>query len=52
MLLSYRDVDRGHILEIVVYFELLLRGYDDSIGKAGEKEVDLLNLLLNDRLYL
>ena len=39
MLLGYRDANRGHILENVVYFELLRRDYKVSIGKVGEAEV-------------
>ena len=41
-LLGYRDYDYGHILENVVYFELLRRGYHVSIGKIGDKEVDFI----------
>ena len=33
-LLGVRDHDSGHALENVVYFELLRRGYDVSIGKV------------------
>lgn len=51
MLLGYRDVDRGHILENVVYFELLRRGYDVSIGKAGEKEVDFIAISPEEKIY-
>ena len=51
MLLGYRDVDRGHILENVVYFELLRRGYDVSIGKAGEKEVDFIAVSPDEKIY-
>jgi predicted AAA+ superfamily ATPase len=35
-------VDRGHTLENVVYLELLRRGYQVWIGKAGDKEVDFV----------
>lgn len=51
MLLGYRDVDKGHILENVVYFELLRRGYDVSIGKAGEKEVDFIAISPEEKIY-
>ncbi len=51
MLLGYRDVDRGHILENVIYFELLRRGYDVSIGKAGEKEVDFIAISPEEKIY-
>lgn len=41
-LLGLRDVDTGHILENIVYFELLRRGYDTAIGKIGNVEVDFI----------
>ncbi len=41
-LLSYRKGDTGHLLENVIYFELLRRGYDVAIGKAGNKEIDFI----------
>ena len=46
MLLGYRDADSGHILENVVYLELLRRGYKVSIGKVGDKEVDFVRIML------
>jgi len=51
MLLGYRDVDRGYILENVIYFELLRRGYDVSIGKAGEKEIDFIAISPEEKVY-
>ena len=42
MLLGYRDTDRGHILENIVYLELLRRDYRVYIGKVGETEIDVL----------
>ena len=41
-LLGYRDMDTGHIIENIVYFELLRRGFDVAIGKVGEKEIDFI----------
>lgn len=52
MLLGYRDTDRGHILENVVYFELLRRGYRVSIGKIGEKEVDFIAEKPEHKMYV
>ena len=52
MLLGYRDVDRGHILENVVYFELLRRDYRVSIGKVGEREVDFLAEKPDNKMYV
>jgi predicted AAA+ superfamily ATPase len=51
MLLGYRDVDRGHILENVVYFEILRRGYDAAIGKIGENEVDFVAVSPEEKVY-
>ena len=39
-LLGNKGADSGHILENVVFLELLRRGYNVHIGKVGEKEVD------------
>ncbi|MHB8962490.1 MAG: ATP-binding protein [Saccharofermentanales bacterium] len=42
MLLGTRSFDVGHILENVVYLELLRRGYKVYIGKVGDLEVDFV----------
>lgn len=52
MLLGYRDVDRGHILENVVFLELLRRDYRVSIGKIGETEVDFIAEKPDEKLYI
>jgi hypothetical protein len=52
MLLGYRDADRGHILENIVYFELLRRDYRVSIGKVGEKEVDFVAEKPEHKMYI
>ena len=42
MLLGSRQVDAGHILENVIYLELLRRGYDVYVGKIDTFEVDFV----------
>lgn len=41
-LLGTRNADQGHILENIVYLELLRRGYTVYIGKVGASEVDFV----------
>lgn len=52
MLLGYRDADRGHILENIVYLELLRRGYKVYIGKVGDTEVDFVAEKPEEKLYI
>ncbi len=42
LLLSGSSADLGHLIENIVYLELLRRGYKVSIGKLAEKEVDFV----------
>lgn len=44
--------DYGHVLENVVYLELLRRGYDVFIGKVDEYEVDFVALNKDGRIYI
>ncbi|HZK60650.1 MAG TPA: DUF4143 domain-containing protein [Anaerovoracaceae bacterium] len=52
MLLGYRDVNRGRILENVVFLELIRRDYRVSIGKIGETEVDFIAEKPDEKLYI
>ncbi len=52
MLLGYRDADRGHIIENIVFLELIRRDYHVYIGKVGETEVDFVAEKPNDKLYI
>ena len=47
-----RDRDRGHALENIVYFELLRRGFDVSIGKIDNLEVDFIATNANEKMYI
>ena len=51
-LLGFRDRDSGHALENVVYFELLRRGYDVSIGKVDNMEVDFIASKPDEKIYV
>lgn len=52
MLLGYRDADRGHIMENIVFLELLRRGYRVYIGKVGDAEVDFVAEKPDHKLYI
>lgn len=50
--LGNRNIDRGYILENIVFFELLRRGYKVSIGKVGEKEIDFIATKSDNKKYI
>ena len=50
-LLGYRDTDTGHMIENIVYFELLRRGYDVAVGKVGNKEIDFIATKDEEKIY-
>ena len=51
-LLGFRDRDTGHMLENIVYFELLRRGYDVAIGKIDNAEIDFIATNAQEKLYV
>ena len=51
-LLGFRDRDRGHSLENIVYFEVLRRGFDVAIGKIDNLEVDFIATSANEKMYI
>lgn len=51
-LLGYREGDSGHILENIIYFELLRRGYDVAIGKIDNQEVDFIATKADEKKYI
>lgn len=52
MLLGSRAIDVGHILENVVYLELLRRGYDVYVGKVDDLEVDFVAMAQKRITYI
>lgn len=51
-LLGFRNRDSGHTLENIVYFELLRRSYDVSIGKIDNSEVDFIATKADNKIYV
>lgn len=50
-LLSFKDGDYGHILENLIYIELLRRGYDVAVGKIDNLEVDFVAQNYDEKIY-
>lgn len=51
IILGFRNIDEGHLLENIVYLELLRRGYRVNIGKTLEYEVDFVAENVNEIKY-
>ena len=50
-LTGLRNTDYGHVLENIVFLELLRRGYDVTIGKIGSLEVDFIATKSDEKIY-
>ncbi|NQT60641.1 MAG: ATP-binding protein [Bacteroidetes bacterium] len=51
MLLGQRNTDIGHILENIIYLELIRRGYDVYVGQVGDLEVDFVAMNEESTIY-
>jgi predicted AAA+ superfamily ATPase len=45
------NTDYGHVLENIVYLELIHRGYEVFIGKIGSLEVDFVATKTDEKIY-
>lgn len=50
-ILGFRDSDYGHIIENIVFFELLNRGYIVTVGKTDSFEVDFIATTSKEKKY-
>ncbi|MDD3306421.1 MAG: ATP-binding protein [Acetobacterium sp.] len=50
-LTGLRNTDYGHVLENIIYLELLRRGYAVAIGKVGSLEVDFVATKSDIKIY-
>lgn len=49
---GYTGSNVGHVLETVVYLELIRRGYEVSIGKWNDLEIDFVAVKQQERTYI
>lgn len=52
MLLGYRNIDTGHILETLVFLELKRRKYEIYTGKVGDMEIDFVAKTQSSLFYV
>lgn len=51
MLLGSKNADTGHILENIIYLELIRRGYKVYVGKVENEEVDFVAMNSKGTIY-
>lgn len=51
-IISYKPNDINQLLENIVLLHLLIHGYNVTIGKIGDKEIDFICDKNNDRTYI
>jgi len=51
-LLGFRNMDRGHVLENIIFLELLKQGYNIAIGKTNVIEVDFIATKQDEKKYI
>jgi len=51
IILGFRNIDEGHLLENIIYLELLRRGYKVNIGKTLDYEIDFVAENINEIKY-
>lgn len=51
IILGFRNADFGHIIENIVYFELKRRGYEVTVGKTDNLEVDFIATKATEKKY-
>lgn len=51
IILGFNNLDLGHILENIVYFELLRKGYEVTVGKKDSLEVDFVATKSTEKKY-
>lgn len=52
MLLGNKSVDVGHILENIIYLELIRRGFSVYVGKVDDNEVDFVAMNQEGNTYI
>lgn len=52
MLLGFRDLDIGRVLENIIYIELRRRGYDVRVGVDDQFEIDFIATKNDEKLYI